>query len=213
MTAAQRMVERQLRPRGISDPRVLEAMARVPREEFVPRPLRYFAYADRALGIGRGQTISQPLVVATITEALQVQPDDNALEVGAGSGYQAAVLSLLARSVVAVELLPELAQAAAERLQRLGYTNVEVRAGDGTKGAPDRAPFDVIAVSAAAGQGVPRALLEQLAEGGRLVIPLSGAYEFQTLTLIVRRGERIEERAICPVSFVPLIEAEEGEGP
>lgn len=203
------MVEKQLRPRGIHDARVLEAMAGVPREEFVPRSLRYIAYADRALGIGRGQTISQPLVVATITEALALQPEDSALEVGAGSGYQAAVLSRLARQVVAIERLPELAEAAAARLRRLSYDNVEVRAGDGTLGAPDRAPFAAIAVSAAAQQGIPEALLEQLAEGGRLVIPLAAGYDLQQLTLVVKRDGVLEETVICPVSFVPLIESEE----
>jgi protein-L-isoaspartate(D-aspartate) O-methyltransferase len=203
------MVEEQLRPRGIRDERVLQAMAALPREEFVPRSLRRHAYDDRALGIGGGQTISQPLVVALVAEALAPQPGDLALEVGGGSGYLAAVLSRLVRGVVAVELLPELAAAARERLKRLGIENVEVRAGDGTRGAADRAPFEVIAVSAAASK-LPEALAEQLAEGGRMVIPLAAGDDFQELTRFEKRRGELAARSLGPVSFVPLIEPAAG---
>jgi protein-L-isoaspartate(D-aspartate) O-methyltransferase len=197
-----RMVERQLMRRGISDERVLRAMSEVPRELFVPEELRKQAYRDGALRIGEGQTISQPWIVAAMTAALELGGDERVLEVGTGSGYGAAVLSCCCRELVTIERHPSLAAQAAELLRKLGYTNVEVRTGDGSKGAPDRAPFDRISVPATAIGDPPKALLEQLAPGGLIVCP-------------VRRGgdERLmrfhadgSSQAMVPVRFVPLVE-------
>ena len=195
------MVERQLRRRGISDERVLSAMAHVPRERFVPESLAHLAYVDGALPIGHRQTISQPFVVGTICELLELTGDERVLDVGTGSGYQAAVLSELAAEVVTIERIPELAEAA--RLALEPYENVEVLVGDGSLGVPERAPFDAIAVAAAAPE-VPPALYAQLVEGGRLVLP-RGTRSGQELVLVVRtsRGPRAE-RSI-PVRFVPLL--------
>jgi protein-L-isoaspartate(D-aspartate) O-methyltransferase len=201
------MVERQLRRRGIGDQRVLAAMGAVPRELFVPEGLRSRAYADSALPIGEGQTISQPWIVAAICQALRLEGGERVLEVGTGSGYSAAVLSLLAAQVVGIELEPELAVRARRALAELEAPNVEVIVGDGSRGLPDRAPFDAIAVHAAA-PAPPRALLDQLAEGGRLVAPVS-AGEAEMLTAFRRRGERFETEEIGPCRFVPL-RGEEG---
>jgi protein-L-isoaspartate(D-aspartate) O-methyltransferase len=196
------MVERQLMRRGISDERVLRAMAEVPRELFVPEEQRRQAYRDGALRIGEGQTISQPWIVAAMSSALQLGGTERVLEVGTGSGYGAAVLSRCCREVVTIERHPSLAAKAAEVLQGLGYTNVEVRTGDGSRGAPDRAPFDGISVPATAAGAPPKALLDQLAPGRVLVCP-------------VRRGgdERLmrfhadgSSQAMVPVRFVPLVE-------
>src|SRR5918996_247505 len=170
--ARARMVERQLRRRGIGDARVLDAMGAVPRERFVPRRERPRAYRDGALPIGSGQTISQPWIVAAMAQALELTGDERVLEVGCGSGYSAAVLSELCREVVTIERHVALADQAQALLQELGRTNVEVRAGDGTLGAPDRAPFDGISVTATAQGAIPRALLEQIAPGGTLVCPV-----------------------------------------
>jgi protein-L-isoaspartate(D-aspartate) O-methyltransferase len=201
-----RMVERQLWRRGIADERVLAAMAAVPREAFVPWGLRHQAYADSALPIGDGQTISQPWIVATICQALELRGDERVLEVGTGSGYSAAVLAELAAEVISVERHPELAEGARQTLDRLGVAAVEVVVGDGSRGLPARAPFDAIAVHAAA-PAPPPALLDQLAEGGRLVVPIT-AGEVETLTLLRRRGEQLEAVSLGPCRFVPLI----GEG-
>src|SRR5258708_31412118 len=165
------MVERQLRKRGIRDERVLAAMFSVPRHEFVPAEFAAEAYSDRPLPIGHGQTISQPFMVAAMAEALQLSGGERVLEIGAGSGYQAAVLSLLAREVHTVEMHEELAADSAQRLQRLGYTNVRVHVGDGTLGWPDAAPFDAIVVTAAAPE-IPPPLAAELSNGGRMVIPV-----------------------------------------
>ena len=200
------MVEQQLRQRGIADPRVLEAMGRVPRELFVPPPLRDRAYEDSALPIGHGQTISQPFVVAAMCGLLQLHGDERVLDVGTGSGYAAAVLTELAAEVVSIERLPALAEQARAALHEAGYDNVEVRIGDGSLGAPDRAPFQAIAVAAAA-PAVPAALAEQLAEGGRLVVP-RGSRSSQRLVLVVRTPAGHVERASMPVRFVPLVGAE-----
>jgi len=197
----------ELRALGIRDERVLSAMARVPRHLFVPPELVPYAYEDRPLPIGAGQTISQPYIVALSTQALELSPQDRVLEIGTGSGYQAAVLAELAGEVYTVERLPELSQAARERLERLGYRNLHFRVGDGTKGWPDEAPFDAILVTAAAPK-VPQSLVEQLAEGGRLVIPIGGR-ESQDLWLMRRRTRRLEKVYLCPCTFVPLI-GEEG---
>lgn len=195
------MVERQLRGRGIADERVLAAMARVPRERFVPEAVAHLAYEDGALSIGYRQTISQPFVVATICELLELTGDERVLDVGTGSGYQAAVLAELAQEVVTIERIPELATTARVALEE--YGNVEVRVGDGSLGVPDRAPFDAIAVAAAA-PDVPPALVSQLTIGGRLVVP-RGTRSGQDLVLVVRTPKGAREARSIPVRFVPLV--------
>jgi protein-L-isoaspartate(D-aspartate) O-methyltransferase len=205
--ARARMVERQLRRRGIGDERVLRAMARVPRELFVPENLVHLAYEDGALPIGYGQTISQPYIVATICSLLGLSGDEKVLDVGAGSGYQAAVLAEAGGEVVTIERVPELAERAAEALRRAGYDNVEVRVGDGSLGVPELAPFDAIAVAAAAPM-VPPALYDQLVEGGRLVVPRGGRWG-QELVLVERTPEGPAERRSVSCRFVPLV-GEEG---
>jgi len=195
------MVDRQLRRRGIEDERVLAAMGTVPRERFVPEGERRRAYRDGALRIGEGQTISQPWVVACMAMLLELNGGERVLEVGTGSGYAAAVLSRLCKQVVTVERFEGLAAAARALLAELGYDNVEVRAGDGTLGAPDRAPFEGISVTASAHREPPPALFEQLAEGGTLVCPV----ERDGRELLMRfRSGRVEE--VVPVRFVPLVE-------
>ena len=203
----QRMVERQLRRRGVRDERVLAAMGRVPRELFLPEKLRDRAYADGAISIGYGQTISQPFVVAAMCELLGLDGDELVLDVGTGSGYAACVLAELAAEVVSIERIPELAAKARRALAEAGHPEVEVRVGDGTLGAPDRAPFHGIAVAAAAPR-VPATLYEQLVPGGRLVLP-RGTRDAQRLVLVVRTEEGPAERASVPCRFVPLV-GEEG---
>ncbi len=202
-----RMVERQLRRRGIRDERVLAAMGEVPREAFVPEGLRDKAYADAALPIEEGQTISQPWIVAAICQALALKGEELVLEVGTGSGYSAAVLSLLAAHVVSIERHEPLSRAAAGVLEGLGIANVELLVGDGSRGVLERAPFDAVAVHATA-PAPPPTLVEQLAEDGRLVVPIASG-ETDLLTLLRRKGEEIEEEVIGPCRFVPLI-GEEG---
>ena len=201
------MVEQQLRARGVADERVLGAMARVPRELFVPPELRDRAYDDAALPIGEGQTISQPYMVARICEALEVRPGHNVLDVGTGSGYQAAVLAELGAEVVTIERLAELGELARGNLAAAGYGRVEVRVGDGTLGVPDCAPFDGIAVAAAA-PGLPETLYGQLRRGGRLVVPVGGP-RTQRLEVIVRSPEGPAVVHSVPCRFVPLV-GEEG---
>jgi protein-L-isoaspartate(D-aspartate) O-methyltransferase len=201
------MVERQLRGRGIADEGVLAAMARVPRELFVPEADRRGAYADAALPIGHGQTISQPYMVARIAEALAVRAGERVLDVGTGSGYQAAVLAELGAEVTTIERIPELAASARERLAAAGYERVEVLVGDGTLGAPEHAPFDAIAVAAAA-PGFPETLYDQLRPRGRLVVPVGGQ-RAQRLELIVRSPEGPAVAHSVPCRFVPLV-GEEG---
>ena len=203
--ARSRMVERQLRRRGIVDERVLAAMSRVPRELFVPEDLRSLAYEDGALPIGHGQTISQPYIVATICSLLELSGDEHVLDVGTGSGYQAAVLAELAAEVVTIERVPELAERARVALAEAGYDDVEVGVGDGSLGVPDRAPFDGIAVAAAA-PSIPQALYDQLAAGGRLVLPRGGRWG-QDLVQVVRTEEGPVERKSVPCRFVPLVGA------
>lgn len=199
-----RMVAEQLRANGISDERVLRAMAAIPREEFVPDRLRRYAYEDRALAIGHGQTISQPLVVAAMTQALELTPEDRVLEVGTGSGYQAAVLSALVDRVVTVELEPALAERAAATLRRLGYDNVTVALGDGRNGWPPGSPYQAILVAAAA-TAMPPALVDQLDQGGRMVMPVGDQRsDHQDLRLFRREGDRLQARDMFPVRFVPL---------
>jgi protein-L-isoaspartate(D-aspartate) O-methyltransferase len=185
-------------------PRVLDAMRTVPRHEFVPRAEREIAYINNALPIGHGQTISQPYIVALMTDLLDAGPDSVILEVGTGSGYQAAVLSGLVRHVWSIEVVPELAASAAERLRRLGYDNVTVRDGDGAAGWPEHAPYDGIIVTAQA-MTIPPALVEQLVPNGRLVIPVGGAGG-QMLTVVTKRPDGdTDQRAVLPVAFVPLV--------
>jgi protein-L-isoaspartate(D-aspartate) O-methyltransferase len=205
-----RMVERQLRRRGISDERVLAAMGAVPRERFVPERYRGRAYADSALAIGEGQTISQPWIVAAICQALELSGEECVLEVGSGSGYSAAVLARLGGSVIGIERLEGLAAGARQALEALGVLNVEVVVGDGSRGVPERAPFEAIAVHATA-PAPPLSLLGQLAEGGRLVVPIA-ADSADLLTVFERRGDELVSEAIGPCRFVPLI-GEEGFGP
>lgn len=211
-TEQARMVERQLRGRGIRDERVLQAFREVPRDAFVPRALANRAYEDVPLPIGAGQTISQPYVVALMIEALRVRPSDRVLEVGAGSGYAAAILSRLAGEVEAMERHPALARAAARRLRLLGYENVRVRVGDGTLGLPQRAPFDAILVSAG-GPEVPAALATQLAAGGRLVIPVGSSWEQELLRITERADRGLVRESLGPVVFVPLISGSAGTEP
>jgi protein-L-isoaspartate(D-aspartate) O-methyltransferase len=198
-----RAVRAQLGRRDL-DPGVVRALARVPRHEFIPAHLLDRAYANGPLPIGEGQTISQPTIVAVMTELLDLWPDARVLEIGAGCGYQSAVLAELAGEVYAIELEPRLAAPARERLARLGYTNVELRDGDGRGGWPERAPFDAVLVAAAAPE-IPGALIEQLARGGKLVAPRGSTAGFQELVLLEKDGEgKICERVIFPVAFVPL---------
>ena len=203
------MVEEQLRARDVVDERVLNAMTRVPRELFVPEEYRERAYDDAALPIGFGQTISQPYMVARIAETLALHERDRVLDVGTGSGYQAAVLAELAGEVVSIERLPELAERARSNLAAAGYERVEVRVGDGTLGVPDRAPFEAIAVAAAA-PGLPQTLYEQLRVHGRLVVPVGGRFG-QRLELVVRSPEGPAVARSVPCRFVPLV-GEQGFG-
>jgi protein-L-isoaspartate(D-aspartate) O-methyltransferase len=196
------MIAEQLIARGIQDERVLAAMRAVPRHEFVPAELRDRAYDDRPLPIGHGQTISQPYIVAFMTEALRVQPTDRVLEIGTGSGYQAAVLGKLAAKVYSIEIVEPLAERARADLARLGFTNVHVRAGDGYRGWPEAAPFDAVVVTCAP-EHVPQPLVEQLQEGGRMIIPVGYAYG-QRLYLVEKRAGKVEQRAVLPVMFVPM---------
>jgi protein-L-isoaspartate(D-aspartate) O-methyltransferase len=197
----ERMVREQIEARGVRDPRVLAAMRKVPRHLYVPPDERPFAYADTPLPIGYNQTISQPYVVAFMTEALELKPQDRVLEIGTGSGYQAAVLAELVRDVYTVEILEPLARQAEGRLQQMGYANVHVQSGDGYRGWPEAAPFDGIMVTAAPDH-VPPPLLEQLREGGRLVLPL-GRWE-QDLVRLRRTPKGITRESLLPVRFVPM---------
>jgi protein-L-isoaspartate(D-aspartate) O-methyltransferase len=198
------MVERQLKAEGrdIRDERVLRAMGKVLRHELVPEELRAFAYEDRPLPIGFGQTISQPFIVAFMTQILDPQPGDRVLEVGTGSGYQAAVLAELVEEVYSVEIVPELAERAKGDLGRLGYENVWVRSGDGYLGWPEEAPFDAVIVTCAP-ENIPRPLIDQLRDGGRMVIPVGGG-DRQELYLLTKKGGEVELEAVLPVRFVPM---------
>jgi protein-L-isoaspartate(D-aspartate) O-methyltransferase len=197
------MIERQLRRRGIRDDRVLKAMFEVPRHEFVPALYREAAYDDRPISIGDGQTISQPYIVAAMTEAARIEPGDRALEIGTGSGYQAAILAHLGARVVTMERNPWLAATALERLTRLGYGGIQVIAEDGSGGYAAGAPYSAILVTAAAPR-VPEVLFDQLDEGGHLVIPVGSLYQ-QILELISKHGNKASLRELDPCQFVPLI--------
>lgn len=193
-----------MRARGIKDERVLAVMETVPRHEFVPEDYRSQAYADHPLPIGHGQTISQPYIVALMTELLQLQPGDKVLEIGTGSGYQAAVLAQLVDEVWTIEIIPELAQGATDCFERLGYDNIHVRTADGYYGWPEEAPFDAIIVTAAPDH-IPQPLLEQLTDDGRLVVPVGPPGGYQTLWQLVREGKDVKAYNLGGVSFVPLV--------
>ena len=198
-----RMVERQIRARGVTDPRVLAAMREIPRHLFIPPPYDESAYDDNPLPIGNGQTISQPYIVALMTELLSLRPDDRVLEIGAGSGYHAAILSSLAAKVTTIERIPSVAELARKNLAALGLTNVKIVVDDGTLGFPENAPYNGIIITAAT-PSVPRPLIDQLAEGGRLVAPVGGR-EIQELVTLMRRGKEILRSGHGGVRFVPLI--------
>jgi protein-L-isoaspartate(D-aspartate) O-methyltransferase len=205
------MVERQMRRRGISETRTLEAFMAVPREEFVSADQAHLAYGDHPLPIEAGQTISQPYIVALMIEAARIGPGDRVLEVGAGSGYAAAVISRIARKVIAIERQRELVEVARDRLRRLGYDDVEIVEGDGTKGWCEEAPYDAI-LAAASGSHVPEALITQLAPGGRLVMPVGGPGAVQELVKVTKQLDGIlKQENLGGVRFVPLI-GEEGWG-
>ncbi len=197
------MVEEQLKRRGIRDGRVLEAMSKVPRHTFVPEAHRGAAYEDRPLPIGEGQTISQPYMVAVMTQSLELKGEERVLEIGTGSGYQTAILAELAKEVCTIERIPALLERAQSTLQSLGYENIFFKIGDGTKGWPEKAPFDGIIVTAGAPE-IPQTLLAQLADGGRLVIPVGPRYT-QTLYKVMRRGKNYQEEDITGCVFVPLL--------
>jgi protein-L-isoaspartate(D-aspartate) O-methyltransferase len=197
------MGENRLKLDGVNDIRVLEAMRKVDRRLFLPEDVKRFACDDRPLPIGLGQTISQPYVVALMSELLELRGTERVLEIGTGSGYQAAILGVLAREVFSLEIVPELAQRSAQLLKELGYANVLVQEGDGAKGWPEKAPFDAIIVTCAP-EHVPAALAEQLTEGGRLVIPVGQGDRRQMLNQYQKVAGSLVERAIVPVSFVPM---------
>jgi protein-L-isoaspartate(D-aspartate) O-methyltransferase len=199
----QRMVEQQLKTRGIKDERVLAAMAKVPREEFVPADARIEAYEDGPLPIGYDQTISQPYIVAFMTEQLRPTPSDRVLEIGTGSGYQAAILAELVADVYTIEIVEPLAKAAEATLQRLGYTNVHLKRGDGYKGWPEEASFDAIIVTCAPDK-VPQPLVDQLKDGGRMVIPVGERFA-QQLYLLEKKNGQLKESTTLPVRFVPML--------
>jgi protein-L-isoaspartate(D-aspartate) O-methyltransferase len=203
------MVQQQIERRGIEDPRVLQALRDVKRHLFVPEEERDSAYEDHPLPIGHGQTISQPYIVALMTETIEPKATDRVLEIGTGSGYQAAVLSKLVAEVYSIEIVEPLGRAAAERLQQLGFANVHVKVGDGYQGWPEHAPFDAIVVTAAPPE-IPPALIEQLAEGGRMVLPVGTT--FQELMLVQKKGGQILKRVITAVRFVPMVKGKPADG-
>lgn len=199
------MIAEQIEARGVSDPRVLEAFHNTPRREFVPDELESQAYEDYPLPIGHGQTISQPYIVAAMTEMLEVEANHRVLEIGTGSGYQAAILSHLAEKVYSIEIVAPLGLQARELLARLGYDNVEVRIGDGYKGWPDEAPFDRIILTASPPE-IPQALIDQLARGGKLVAPEGDRWELQRLVTIDKDAKgRVKRKDGLPVRFVPMV--------
>jgi protein-L-isoaspartate(D-aspartate) O-methyltransferase len=201
--ARREMVERQIAERGVKDKRVLDAMREVPRHEFVPKELRDLAYTDQPLPIGHDQTISQPYIVAFMTEALDPQATDKVLEIGTGSGYQAAVLAGLVDHVYSIEIVEPLAERAAATLKRLDFAKVTVKAGDGYRGWPEHAPFDAVIVTCAPDH-VPEPLVNQLREGGRMIIPVGGEFGAQELYLLRKKDGKVTRTAVLPVRFVPM---------
>lgn len=199
----QRMVEQQLKPRGIKDERVLVAMAKVPREEFIPVNARADAYEDGPLPIGYDQTISQPYIVAFMTEQLRPKQSDRVLEIGSGSGYQAAILGELVAEIYTIEIVEPLGKSAEATLQRLGYNNVHIKMGDGYKGWPEEAPFDAIIVTCAP-EKVPQPLVDQLKDGGRMIIPVGERFA-QQLYLLEKKNGQLKESVTLPVRFVPML--------
>ena len=198
----QEMVEYQIRARGIQDERVLAAMSKVPRHKFVESPWKDFAYRDRPLPIGHKQTISQPYIVAYMSETAEISPDAKVLEIGTGCGYQAAILGEIAKEVYSIEIIPELASRARHILAQLGYENIEVKTGDGYQGWAEHAPYDAIIVTAAP-EKIPQPLIEQLAANGKMVIPVGGWY--QDIMVLTKTEDRIIKEKTIPVRFVPMI--------
>ncbi len=200
--ARERMIRLHLQGRDITDPQTIEAMRRVPRHELVPPAARHQAYSDQPLPIGHGQTISQPYIVALMTQLAKIKPGATVLDVGTGSGYQAAVLAEMGAKVYSIEIVPELARQAEQQLRQIGYEQIEVRCGDGYRGWPDHAPFDAILVAAAPEQ-IPQPLIDQLAPGGRLVIPVGNYY--QSLILVTKQPDgTVQQRTVASVAFVPM---------
>ena len=199
--ARERMVATQIAARDVRDARTLAALRKVPRHLFVPAPLVAQAYDDHPLPIGEGQTISQPYIVAFMTEALRLEGGEKVLEIGTGSGYQAAVLAEIAARVFTIEIVAPLAEQSRQRLAQLGYANVSVRAGDGYAGWPEEAPFDAIMITAAAPR-IPEPLRQQLRDGGRMILPVGEDY--QELVVVTRKGERFDQERVLPVRFVPM---------
>jgi len=197
------MVEKQIRGRGISDPGTLRAMLKVPRHEFVPDYQKSSAYEDRPLSIGSNQTISQPYIVAYMTEAIDPKKSDKVLEIGTGSGYQAAVLAEIVDQVYTIEIIPDLAARAATTFEKLGYENIHVRTGDGYAGWPEEAPFDAILVTAAP-EEVPPPLIEQLKEDGSMIIPVGPVHRVQYLKLLTKKNGKLKVKTLLPVRFVPF---------
>lgn len=202
------MVEKQIRSRGITDQATLNAMLKVPRHEFVPDNQKPYAYEDRPLSIGNNQTISQPYIVGYMTEAIAPGRCDKVLEIGTGSGYQAAVLAEIVEKVYTIEIIPELAARARKTFEKLGYDNIFTRTGDGYAGWPEEAPFDAIVVTAAP-EEVPPPLIEQLKEGGRMVIPVGSVYRVQSLQLLIKKNGKLKVKNLLPVRFVPFTRDED----
>ena len=202
------MVSRQVIDRGVNDPDVIKAMREVPRHLFVPRKNRAFSYADHPLPIGKGQTISQPYIVAFMTEALKLRPGERVLEIGTGSGYQAAILAELINEVYSIEIIEPLGKSARETLEKLGYKNVHIKIGDGHKGWPQKAPFDAIIVTCAPEQ-IPRPLVEQLREGGRIIIPVGRKGAVQKLVRAVKTGKLLKTEDVMLVRFVPMVSGDD----
>lgn len=196
------MVEEQIEKRGIKDPRVLHAMRKVPRHEFVPEDRREYAYEDHPLAIGHDQTISQPYIVAYMTEALQPEARDRVLEIGTGSGYQAAVLAEVVADVYSIEIVEPLAETAKATLERLGYRDIHLKVGDGYQGWPEAAPFDAVIVTCSP-EDIPQPLIDQLKDGGRMIIPVGDRYR-QSLVLLRKEGGRIQKKSVMEVRFVPM---------
>lgn len=201
--ARRTMIEEDLKGRNIRDTCVLTAMEKVPRHLFVPPEYKEQAYADHPLPIGEGQTISQPYIVALMSQELHLKPDDKVLEIGTGSGYQAAVLAELVKNVYTIEIIPELAEESGARLQSLGYKNIMVKAGDGYQGWKEYAPYDAIIITASAPR-IPEPLIDQLKEGGRMILPRGGSSFYQTLILVTKKQGKIDTRTITEVLFVPM---------